>query len=242
MESLLKDQNPHPLLDPERLRSGDRVFAPEDVIRRLRPHITKERADRIEAVVSRRTYGIAPVVEGLADTGNVGAVMRSAEALGIQPVHVVTGTSRYRTSRRTTQGADRWLDVFRWDSPESCVDHLRKSGYLIAATHLRARRTIQDLEFANQRIALVFGNEKEGISDTMLEAADVRFKVPMAGFAQSFNISVAAAICLYHIRRERFGRYDDSGDLSPTEQAVLRADFYLRSVKESARILRQASD
>jgi tRNA (guanosine-2'-O-)-methyltransferase len=82
-----------------------------------------------------------------------------------------------------------------------------------------------------------FGNEREGVSDELLTAADARMVVPMAGFSKSFNISVAAALTLYHIRQDRIRRAGRHGDLSTGEQAILTAVYYLRSVEHAEAIL-----
>src|SRR5690606_35515254 len=113
---------------------------------------------RIREVVGSRRKNVAVVVEGLTNTGNVSAVMRSAEALGFLPFHVVLGDVRYKTSSRTTQGAEKWLDVYRWQQPAECARLLRKQGYRLIAAHLEDAVPIGEIDFASQPCALVFGN------------------------------------------------------------------------------------
>jgi tRNA (guanosine-2'-O-)-methyltransferase len=86
----------------------------------------------------------------------------------------------------------------------------------------------------------VFGNEFEGVSEALLAGADAWCRIPMDGFVQSFNISVAAAVCLYHVRADRMARAGRHGDLDPVEQEALRASFYIRSVRAAAQILERA--
>ncbi|MFQ5572439.1 MAG: TrmH family RNA methyltransferase, partial [Rhodothermales bacterium] len=175
----------------------------------------------------------------------VSAVMRTAEALGFQAFHVITHEEqedgvRYKSSERVTQGAEKWLDVWQWPTPEACVSRLKTQGYRVVATHLDARaRPIDEIDFT-QKTALVFGNERDGISPELLALADASCIVPMAGFTQSFNISVAAALCLYHARRDRLARRGCHGDLTEAQREALRALFYLKSVRQARAIMARA--
>jgi tRNA (guanosine-2'-O-)-methyltransferase len=217
------------------------ALPPRRVIDVLRPYLSDARFARINEVVAERTYTVVPVVEGLINTGNVSAVMRSAEALGFQAFHLVTGDGFYKHSQRTSQGAEKWLDVHQWTTPEACIAHLKAAGYAVVATHLDETAVpIGAVDFT-QPTALVFGNEQEGISPAMQALADRRCIIPMAGFVQSFNISVAAAVALYHARQDRIARQGYHGDLPATVQEQLCAAFCVRSVKHAARILRRAA-
>ena len=218
-----------------------RLLEADWVIDVLEPYLTEARRARIESVLDGRTYTVATVVEGIINTGNVSAVMRSAEALGFQPFHVITGgEQRYKTSQRTSQGAEKWLDVFGWETPAACVEHLKSSGYTVIATHLDATSVpIGEIDFA-QKTALVFGNERDGISEEMVALADRRCLIPMPGFTQSFNISVAAAVALYHARQDRLGRQGFHGDLSPAARTDVRARFYRRGIRHAEDLLRRA--
>ncbi|MEX2399916.1 MAG: RNA methyltransferase [Rhodothermales bacterium] len=224
-------------LDAHRFTFGDRSFSPEEIVDRLAPYLTDERAARIDEVLDGRTHRLATVVEGLVNMGNVSAVMRSAEALGCQPFHVITGGATFKNSRRTSQGAEKWLDVYRWATPGDCVAYLHDEGYRIVATHLDDSSVSIDSVDFSEPTAVVFGNERDGVSAEMVSLADERAIVPMVGFVQSFNISVAAAVTLYHAYRDRKARLGRHGDLTSDERAALRAAFYLRSVRAAENIL-----
>jgi tRNA (guanosine-2'-O-)-methyltransferase len=164
--------------------------------------------------------------------------MRSAEALGYQDFHVVKGDNeRYKHSQRTAGGAEQWLDLWRWNDPASWADHMRDRGYRLVATHLHADTVpIRDLDFTTPT-ALVFGNEEEGVSDAMMEEVDAACVVPLPGFTESFNVSVAAAVALYHAQQDRLNRQGHHADLSEAEQTRLVARFCLRSVTEPGQII-----
>lgn len=222
------------------LSVGGMQLTPRQVIGGLQPHMTERRLARIEKVVAERTRTVVPVVEGLVNTGNVSAVMRTAEALGYQTFHLIATGGRYKHSPRTSKGAEGWLDVFTWDTPEAYIEHARAEGYRIAATHLDDTAVpIGDLDFTIPT-ALVLGNERDGISPYMAEQADVRCIIPSPGFTESFNISVAAAIALYHARQDRIARQGAHADLPAEEQELLMARFCMRSVRRAEDILVRA--
>ena len=238
-ERLLKSGPYGPLRD-DRFVFGGRRFSPREVVEKLTPFLTPERVERIDDVLRGRTRTVVPVVEGLVNMGNVSAVMRSAEALGFQDFHVITGGESFKDSKRTSQGAEKWLDVFQWPTPADCAAYLKSEGCRIVATHLSEESIpIDDVDFTVPT-AVVFGNERDGISNEMLDLADEKVIVPMVGFVQSFNISVAAAVTLYHAYRDRLARQGHHGDLSDDERAELRAVYYLRSVRRASEILEKA--
>lgn len=215
---------------------GGRSFTAEHIVETLRPYVTERRRDTIDRVLAERTYTIVPVTESLYDRGNVSAVIRSAEAMGYQGVHVIETSKKFKEATRVTQGAEKWLDVTRWQSTEACLAQLRGAGYRILAAHMRGAQPLDAIEFA-EPAAVFFGKEREGLSELVLDAADARVRVPMSGFTRSFNISVAAAITLYHIRNWRQTRLGGHGDLTDEEQGALRAVYYLRCVKFAEHVL-----
>lgn len=224
--------------DEDPFQFGDARVAPERIVSMLAPHMTERRLRRIREVVAERTRSVVPVVEGLVNTGNVSAVMRSAEALGYQDFHVVKGENeRYKHSQRTAGGAEQWLDLWRWNGPVSWAEHMRDRGYRLVATHLHADTVpIRELDFT-EPTALVFGNEEEGVSDAMMDEVDAACVVPLPGFTESFNVSVAAAVALYHAQQDRLDRQGQHADLSAAEQTRLVARFCLRSVTEPGQII-----
>lgn len=228
----------------EGVEIGGETMPVEMVTEVLAPYLTDERKARIEAALDGRSYKLATVVEGLVNTGNVSAVMRTAEGLGVQPFHAVQGPgeARFKRSSRTSQGGDKWLDVHVWSGAADCAAFLRARGYQIAVTHLDDTAVpISEIDFTRPT-ALVFGNERDGASAEMLAEADARVILPLTGFVQSYNISVAAAIGLYHAWAQRAERLGAHGDLTPGERDALRASFYARAAPHGERILLRALD
>lgn len=219
------------------VRVGERELSAIEVTRALVPHLSDERIERIDHILDGRTYDVAPVVEGVINTGNVSAVMRTAEGLGFQPFHVISNDVPFKHSKRTTQGAQKWLDVHMWDTTPECVSHLKSEGYSVVVTALTDSAVpLEEIDFT-RKTAIVFGNEANGCTEAMLEAADQTCILPSPGFVQSYNISVAAAMSLYAAFAARVRAFGGNGNLTQADRERLRADFYFRSVRSAETIL-----
>jgi tRNA (guanosine-2'-O-)-methyltransferase len=215
---------------------GGEAFSAQEVIDALAPCLLDERRVRLDEVVAARTYTVTPVLEGLYDRGNASAVLRSAEGLGYQRVHIVDSSENFKEANRVTQGAEKWLDLAVWADTASCVEYLRAHGYRIVATHFEHARPIGEFDFTTPT-ALFFGNEKDGVSAELLDLADERMVIPMPGFTRSFNISVAAALSLYHVQQDRIRRLGAHGDLDDATRRILTASYYLRSLASADQVL-----
>ena len=174
-----------------------------------------------------------PPILLLVDVGNVSAILRTADGFGIQRVHAIDSAGKYKRSKRTTRGADKWVDRYRWESTEACFEHLRGDGYRIIAADVGHDAVPISEADLTDRCAVVFGNELDGLSASARNGADAVVTVPMEGFAESFNISVAAAVALYEVHRQRVARYGASGDLSSEARSRIRAVWYAKTVTNS---------
>jgi tRNA (guanosine-2'-O-)-methyltransferase len=200
------------------------------VIEALSPTVTPERLQRIDEVVRSRTDDLVLVLDCIADPHNSSAVLRSADAFGLQTVHVIVGEHGFRASRGVSKGTHRWLDVVRYRSAEACARRLRREGYAIHVAAMGAETTPEELH-ETPRLAVVFGNEHRGVSTEMRSLADGTFSIPMRGFVESLNISVAAAITMQTLARD--GRRRLPGD----RQLELKARFLMNSVHEADQVI-----
>lgn len=188
------------------------------------------RLRRAEAVLARRTGRLLLVLERCADEHNRQAVLRTAEAFGVQRVALVDapGARPARLSKGVTRGAAAWLEIRRFATPADCVATLRAEGWTIWASDLAPsaeEATPQTIGALPPRLALVLGREVDGVSGEALSAAARRLFLPMAGFTESFNLSVAAALLLQRL----FDACPEMrGDLGTGERAALRARWYRR--------------
>ncbi len=236
---------------------GDRVVSPATVEQVLGPYLSESRRARIEAVVAARAFGVVPVLEGLVDPGNVNAVLRSAEGLGFGAAHVVAlegeaagwldqlaagdeaPVADRRAARRASQGAHKWVEVQSWSEPGAYVDWVHGRGGRVVVTALRDDALpIGDWDFSGPT-ALVVGNEHAGASEAMIEASDAAVLLPLDGFVQSYNVSVAAALALAHARADRLRRTGHHADLGDAERRLLVAHYTARAVPLAEEILRE---
>lgn len=203
----------------------------------LSSQLTPERQKRIQEVIANRTFSVSVVCESIYDRGNISAAMRSAEAFGFAPFHVIETSEKFKNANRVTRGSEKWIEIQKWKSTKDCISFLKKQNRKLLVTSLDANISIEEIDFS-QPCAVVLGNEKEGVSQEMLEAADYRIKIPMYGFVQSFNISVAAALCLYHISQSRRQKGITS-ELTDKQKRILEAVYTLRTLDSAEEQLRE---
>ncbi len=143
-------------------------------------------------------------MENIHDPHNVGAMLRSADAVGLQEVHLVYTVERFpRLGKKSSASATKWVDRKKYSSIQECYQSLRAQGFIIYATRLSKKAvSLYDLDLTG-KVALVFGNEHRGVSDEASRHADVVFQIPMMGMIQSLNVSVACAVTLYEALRQR---------------------------------------
>lgn len=195
------------------------------------------RKQRIDEVLRHRTRSLAVVLDRLEDSFNMAAVLRTSEALGVQDVHVIKNPDvGFKPNQRVTQGCDKWLDVHRHDSAAQARAALKAAGYRIAVSAVTPDAvSLFDLDFT-PKTALVFGNERFGVSADVLAMADTVFWLPMHGFTRSLNISAAVSASLTRAVSWRKERLGVEGDLAPEELEALRARFLKLSLKQRGRL------
>ncbi|HZI05279.1 MAG TPA: RNA methyltransferase [Archangium sp.] len=199
------------------------------------------RKEKIDKVISQRTRTFTIVLDRLEDSFNMAAVLRTCEANGLQEVHIIVNPAApFMPNSRVGQGCDKWLDVKLYKDFASCREHLKSRGFALYASAIREDATsLYSLRF-DSKIALVFGNERKGVSDEVLAQSDGTFWIPMRGFSQSLNISAAASASITRAiswREEHLGRV---GDLSEAEAQELRDRFYVLGVKQRRRIFKKS--
>ncbi|MBL9008947.1 MAG: RNA methyltransferase [Myxococcales bacterium] len=203
---------------------------PELILQALGQVLTDERRARLDAVAAARLSGVVVVLENLRDPHNGGAVLRSCEAVGIHEVHIIESVETFRTSAKITQGCDKWLDIVAQPDTSTCLQTLRRRGFRLCAAVPGAQKRLEDLD-PHGPVAFLLGNEHAGLSQQARSECDAEFAIPLAGFSESLNLSVATAITVYtHCRRRReaLGR---EGDLSEQALLQLRARYYARDVR-----------
>ncbi len=192
------------------------------------------RLRRAESVLAARMSRLAVVVEDLHDSHNIDAVIRTAEAFGVQNLFRVETSVNERIGRNVTQGAHQWMTVQRFEEPVACVEALHEAGYTVWAADVgEGARPLHEMELP-PRLAVAVGSELLGLSDTLKEAVDARFYLPMVGFTGSLNVSVTAAIVIWELARRMEERDGERGDLTDEHKAMLRGEWYERLARTDA--------
>jgi tRNA (guanosine-2'-O-)-methyltransferase len=182
--------------------------------------LTDERYNKLKNVLEKRQTSLTVVLENIADPHNLSACLRSCDAVGILNVNLVyDGNQSFpKLGEKSSASAKKWIALKRFRSIQECYDELRKEGKKIYTTHLgKDSSSLYDLKLY-EPVALVFGNEHDGVSETASELSDGNFIIPQVGMIQSLNISVACAVSVYEAFRQRLinGMYDRP-ELNPEE-------------------------
>jgi tRNA (guanosine-2'-O-)-methyltransferase len=194
--------------------------------------MTSDRVLGIERVLAHRLKGVSVLLEGIYDHGNMAAVMRTCEALGVYRVHFVDLPLNPKAARRVGQGAQKWLSLRRHTAVPAAVSFLRQQGYRLWASSLGAPKRINELDL-DRPVCLVFGNEHEGISAELRALCDESYEIPMLGYTQSLNVACAASIALFSVTERYRQQLAQSSDLSDEDRAELREEYHRRVVRGS---------
>ena len=202
----------------------------------LEDFISAKRRERFISILENRTKFITVALEDVFQLHNASAVVRSCDIFGIQEAHIIENRNRNPLDKNIAMGAQQWVDVHRYTGTTECITALRAQGYKIIATtpHHNALR-LSDFKM-DDKVALFFGTERDGLTSTVLEHADGFVKIPMKGFTESLNISVAAAIILQDLSN-RLIQTDVPWQLTENEKFEKRLEWTKKSIKSIDRIL-----
>ncbi len=153
-------------------------------------------------LLAQRTRGLRLVLQDIHEAHNASACIRTADALGIHYVDIVNIREKFKIST-VARGSTKWLSLQRRKNILDTALNLKAQGFKLAAAVVRDESiSLNDLP-TEMPIALIFGNEHDGISPQWHEHLDYSFKIPMYGMVESFNISVAVAISLFTLRQKQ---------------------------------------
>ena len=192
---------------------------------------TEQRLNKLRRVAEARQAGFTVVIEDIFDPHNLGAISRSCDAFGIQQINVIFEThpefDPKEVGKNSSTATNKWLNYRIHHSTEKALQRLKDEGWQLVAAALDAdAESIYEADLCAPRIALLFGNEKTGLSPTALKLADRKVTIPMRGIAQSMNVSVSAAVCIYEVTRQRMGRCPQLLSTAP-ERTAQTLDYFL---------------
>lgn len=193
--------------------------------------ITENRRDKFLDVLSRRTKHFTVAIEDLFQLHNTSAVMRTCEIFGIQELNVIEEKYGKTIDKEIAMGAQKWVDVNRYNSITDCITNLKSKGYrIIATTPHEDSSLLEDFDIS-QPAALFFGTERLGLSEEVMQQADGFLKIPMFGFTESINVSSSAAIIIQHLS-SRLRSSDIQWQLTEEEILEKRIDWARKSIKD----------
>lgn len=172
--------------------------------------MTPERFETICKVLSQRQPDLTVITDEVHKGRNLSAIVRTCDAVGIQEFHCVEPRKGYRAFRGTALGSHKWVDTVLHSDVATGINHLKQKGLKIVAAHLSdAAVDFRDVDYTVPT-ALLMGTEKQGVSPEALSLVDEEVVIPMMGMVESFNVSVACAIILTEVQRQRqmAGLYD----------------------------------
>lgn len=175
--------------------------------------VTESRKEKIINAAKNRQFSLHLVLENIHDPHNVSAIFRSCDAVGVPSVSLIYNYEKFpKIGKKSSASAFKWVEKEKYKTVEDCFNTLRKKNFKIYTTAITNDAvSLYDLDFS-EKCAVVLGNEHRGVSDDSIKLADKCFTIPMYGFVQSLNVSVAAAVILYEAQRQRLlkGKYEKS--------------------------------
>lgn len=198
--------------------------------------MTEERKEQMRYVLSQRTKYLTVVLEDIYQTQNASAVLRTCDCFGVQDVHIIENRNQFDINPKVVIGSTKWLTLNKYNqevnNTRTTLQHLKRNGYKIVATSPHDNDyNLEDLPIIDGKMAIVFGTEHTGISDIVKQEADAFMKIPMVGYSESFNISVAAAISIHHLTL-KMRQSNIKWQLSEEESQDIHLDWMQKSIKK----------
>lgn len=203
-----------------------RQYGFEQTIAVLEKYLTEARIHRIDQVISNRLGSVQIALESPYDILNAQAVVRSAEAMGVDHVHIITSQLKKNKGRKTASGAPQWVNTHWYEAFNDFSSRIHREGFLLAGASLQGELTLEQLP-VDKPICLILGNENRGLSTEAVAECDLLYRIPMYGMVESFNLSVSAGLSLHHIAEGRRAHLNAFGDLTEEEKQYTKAKYYI---------------
>jgi len=206
----------------------------------LEQFVTEKRKELFKKVLRERTRHFTVAIEDIFQPHNASALVRTCDIFGVQDMHVIESKYKYYASRLVAKRDQQRIDITMYNQKDTnntlnCITALREKGYkIIATTPHNESCLLQDFD-VTQKSAFFFGVEKEGLSKDVMDNADGFLKIPMVGFTESLNISVAAAIILQNMN-EKLKTSTVDWQLSELEKSEIYQDWLEKTIKSIKKI------
>lgn len=204
----------------------------------LKQFLTDERLSKIEFYAQESSDFVLPVMEDIFQFRNAAAIVRSVEACGFHKIVAMESENEFNPNLRVTKGAETWVEVEKMPHQLESLKKIKEKGYKILAVSPEKNAIMLPDYDLKEPVALVFGTEKEGVTEEILDFADDTVAIPMYGFTKSFNVSVAAAICFYDLK-QKLVKSDLDYKLSNEKLWELKVRWAKNSIKSGEEILQK---
>lgn len=201
-----------------------------NLLEHLETYLTDHRKIRFTEVLSERTKHFTVATEDVYQLHNTSAVMRSCDVFGIQELNIIEEQNSKHIDSEIAMGAQKWVDLIRYNNVNDCILDLRNKGYQIVATTPHTNNILLHEYDVTKKSCFFFGRETEGLSQDVLDVADCYLKIPMFGFTESLNISVSAAIILQYVTT-KLKQTDIDWKLTEIEKQGKRLDWCKKTIK-----------
>ncbi|MEM9991290.1 MAG: RNA methyltransferase [Bacteroidota bacterium] len=200
------------------------------------------RTEKFRRVAKKRQGNLTVVLENVYDLHNLGAVLRTADSVGVHEIYIlqtdeVLQKKNLKLGKRTSSGARRWVDVHYYTTAKACFEAVKGKYEKVYSTMLGEHtKSLYELDLT-ESVALLFGNERTGLTPETATFSDGNFLIPQVGMVESLNISVACAVTLYEAFRQRSakGFYTANAPLSNTKQEQLFESYLERHASNDKR-------
>lgn len=208
----------------------------QDVYEYMKGFLTEERLSKIEKHAEESSDFVLPVLENIYQFRNAAAIIRSVEACGFHKIAALEEENVFNPNTRVARGADTWMQVEKMPKTMSSLQQIRDKGYkILAVSPEKNAISLPEYEL-KEPVALIFGTEMEGVSQEVLDFADETLIIPMYGFTQSFNVSVAAAICMYELKQKLL-KSDIDYKLSDEKKLAMKIRWAVNSARSGDEVL-----
>ena len=202
--------------------------------------INPKRQQRIEDILSRKQPTLEVMLDNVSNSQNISAIIRSCDGVGVLNLYYSTHENLdLRIHKTITQGTHRWINRERIDAHEKIafLKEKQKKKFQVIVTHLAQDSiSFSKVDYTKPTI-LVMGNEKDGVSQEVIDLADEVISIPMRGMAQSLNVSVATALILYEASRqlENTGAYDTPQLSNEKRETIMKEWIYRDTIRHRSK-------
>lgn len=153
--------------------------------------------------MEHRKNDLTLILENLNEDINIQAILRTAEAFGVGLVCIIYDEKKPRLSGGAASGASKWLNIEFFTDTKDCIKSLKKKGYLVVGALVNPESDILWEQDFSGKVAVLMGNEVQGMSEEAQKLVDKNIYLPMLGLTESLNVSVSAGIFLYEVIRQK---------------------------------------